>query len=159
EHFVGIADAINTLGGNGLWDEEDGFYYDQLHHHGDAMPLRIRSMVGLLPLIAVEILEDEVTEKLPKFRQRMKWFLENRRDLAHSVTFGDHAHGHTLLAIPSKERLQRVVRYLFDESEFLSRHGLRALSRVHGEKPYVFRHENEEFRVDYVPGEGNTDLF
>src|SRR5207249_4477322 len=81
EHFVAITDAMNTLGGTGLWDDQDGFYYDQLHADGRVLPLRIRSMVGLIPLIAVEVLEESVIERLPGFTKRMRWFLENRPDL------------------------------------------------------------------------------
>ncbi|HSD71536.1 MAG TPA: glucosidase, partial [Thermoanaerobaculia bacterium] len=124
EHFVAITDSMNTLGGTGLWDEEDGFYYDQLHVDGHEVPLKLRSMVGLVPLFAVEVLEESVIAKLPGFRKRMQWFLENRGDLARHITYmegreGDER-GHRLLAIPSKDRLERVLRYLFDESEFLS---------------------------------------
>jgi hypothetical protein len=159
EHFVGIADAINTVGGTGLWDEADGFYYDQLHVEGRSTPLKVRSMVGLLPLIAVEVLEDEVIDRLPAFKKRMRWFLENRRDLASQVSFGMGHHGHLLLAIPSRERLTRVLRYLVDEAEFLSPFGLRSVSRVHERAPYVFHHGSQAFSVDYVPGESNTGLF
>jgi hypothetical protein len=160
EHFVGIADAINTVGGSGLWDGVDGFYYDQLHSNGNATPLRVRSMVGLLPLIAVEILDDEIIDKLPAFKKRMRWFLENRKDLAAQVSFGEgHASGHALLAIPSRERLLAVLGYMLDEKEFLAPFGLRSVSRVHEEAPYRFFHAGREFRVDYVPGEGNTGLF
>jgi hypothetical protein len=160
EHFVGIADAINTVGGSGLWDGQDGFYYDQLHTDGSATPQRVRSMVGLLPLIACEVLEDEVTRKLPAFQKRMQWFLENRKDLAAQVTFGaGDACGHALLAIPSRERLLRVLTYMLDENEFLSPYGLRSVSRVHEREPYRFFHAGQEFRVDYVPGEGTTGLF
>jgi hypothetical protein len=115
EHFVGISDAINSLGGTGLWDETDGFYYDQLNLDGNSTPLRVRSMVGLLPLIAVEVLEDEVIDHLPAFKKRMRWFLQNRKDLAGQVSFGTGRHGHALLAIPSRARLERVLRYLLDE--------------------------------------------
>jgi hypothetical protein len=159
EHFVGIADAINHLGGSGLWDEADGFYYDQLHLDGQEIPLRVRSMVGLVPLFAVEVLEGEVIERLPRFRRRMRWFLEHRRDLARHVAFGEHQHDHFLLAIASRERLLRVLRYLLDESEFLSPYGVRSLSRVHEARPYLFHHGGQEFRVDYVPGESSTGLF
>jgi hypothetical protein len=163
EHFVHITDAMNALGGTGLWDEQDGFYYDTLHAGGDERPLRVRSLVGLLPLIAVEVLEDEAINRLPAFRRRMKWFLENRRDLAGRVSLGvgrsDHDRGHVLLAIPSKDRLLRVLRYLLDETEFLSPHGIRSVSKIHAREPYRFFHSNEEFRVDYVPGESNTGLF
>jgi hypothetical protein len=159
EHFVGIADAINTVGGTGLWDEADGFYYDQISLHGSSTPLRVRSMVGLLPLIAVEVLEDEVIDHLPAFKKRMQWFLENRKDLAGQVSFATGRHGHALLAIPSRTRLERVLRYLLDEDEFLSPFGLRSVSRVHERAPYSFVHNGQDFRVDYVPAESNTGLF
>src|SRR5205085_11822802 len=117
-------DSTNFLGGNGLWDEEDGFYYDQLHVDGTTVPLKVRSLVGILPLIAVEILEEDVIAKLPGFRKRMQWFLDNRQDLARNISYlevkGQKAHIHRLLAIPSRERLVRVLRYLLDENEFLS---------------------------------------
>jgi hypothetical protein len=164
EHFIAIADAINTLGGTGLWDEEDGIYYDHLHVDGRSVPLRVRSLVGLLPLIAVEILSDEVVDRLPGFRKRMRWFLENRKDLARTVAWmeppgSEGGRGHHLLAIPSTERLVRVLRYLLDESEFLSPFGIRSVSRFHRDRPYVFRIGDKEHRVDYVPGESDTGLF
>ncbi|HET6284379.1 MAG TPA: hypothetical protein VFH73_25705 [Polyangia bacterium] len=159
EHFVGIADAINTVGGSGLWSDDDGFYYDQLHVDGRSTPLCVRSMVGLLPLIAVEVLEDDVVDHLPAFKKRMRWFLENRKDLAGQVSFGAGRHGHALLAIPSRARLERVLRYLLDEGEFLSPFGIRSLSKVHQREPYSFFHNGQEFRVDYDPGESTTGLF
>jgi len=163
EHFVHITDAMNALGGTGLWDEQDGFFYDKLHVGGDEVPLRVRSLVGLLPLIAVEVLEDEAMDRLPAFRRRMRWFLENRRDLAGRVSLGagegEHDHGHVLLAIPSRERLVKALRYMLDETEFLSPHGIRSVSKVHEREPYRYFHDGEEFRVDYVPGESNTGLF
>ena len=163
EHFVAITDAMNTLGGSGLWDETDGFYYDQLHANGQHVPLRVRSMVGLLPLIAVEVLEEESIAKLPGFSKRMQWFLRNRQDLSRHISYmesSDHGHeAHRLLAIPSRERLERVLGYLLDEREFLAPHGIRALSRVHLDHPYCFNVNGHEWRVAYVPGEGNTGLF
>jgi hypothetical protein len=161
EHFVAIADAINTLGGTGLWDEVDGFYYDQLHLDGQTIPLRVRSLVGLLPLIAVEVLEDDVIDKLPGFRKRMQWFLDHRKDLAQQITYmaAKEDHGHRLLAIPSRERLERVLRYMLDENEFLSPYGIRSVSKIHEKHPYVFYVNDEEHRVDYVPAESNTGLF
>jgi hypothetical protein len=163
EHFVHITDAMNSLGGSGLWDEQDGFFYDKLHVGDAEVPLRVRSLVGLLPLIAVEVLEDEVIERLPAFRRRMQWFLENRRDLAGRVSLGmgdgEHAHGHVLLAIPSRERLVKTLQVMLDETEFLSPHGIRSVSKVHARAPYRYVHDGEEFRVDYVPGESNTGLF
>ena len=122
EHFVAIADAINTVGGTGLWDEEDGFYYDQLKVDGQTTPLRVRSLVGLLPLIAVEVLEGEIIDKLPGFRKRLQWFLDNRKDLGRCIAYMETQtsdHGHRLLAITSRNRLERVLRYMLDENEFL----------------------------------------
>ena len=162
EHFVAIADAMNTVGGTGLWDEMDGFYYDLLHADGQSVPLRIRSMVGLVPLFAVEILEDEVIQHLPGFRRRMQWFLDNRPDLARHISYmtvDGGGHEHRLLAIPSRERLERVMRYLLDESEFLSPYGIRSLSRVHKDRPYVFNAMGEDFKVEYVPGASTSGLF
>ena len=163
EHFVAITDSINTLGGAGLWDEEDGFYYDQLRVDGRNFPLKLRSMVGLVPLFAVEVLEESVIAKLPGFRKRMQWFLENRPHLARHISYREGAlgksHGHRLLAIPSKERLERVLRCLLDEGEFLSPHGIRALSRVYGERPYTFTIGAEQYRVAYDPGESTTSVF
>ncbi len=159
EHFIAIADAMNTLGGSGLWCEQDGFYYDQLRTGGDVVPLRIRSLVGLLPLLACEVLEDEVLASLPGFSRRMQWFIDNRPDLACRIAYAEKGHGHRLLAIPSRQRLERVLRIMLDENEFLSPHGIRSVSRIHGEHPYVINAGGAEYRVDYVPGESNTWMF
>ncbi len=161
EHFVAITDAINTFGGSGLWDETDGFYYDHIHVNSMSGPLKVRSMVGLLPLIAVEVLEDTNLERFPGFRGRMQWFLKNRPDLARHVTFHDSGadHAHFMLAIPSRERLERTLRYMLDESEFLSPYGLRSVSRTHLERPFVLTVDGKEFRVDYTPAESTTGLF
>jgi hypothetical protein len=158
---VSIVDAMNSLGGTGLWDEQDGFYYDEMHLGAQTIPLRVRSLVGLIPLIAVEILEKETIAALPGFRKRMQWFLENRRDLARHIGYVEcqTCHDHQLLSIPSRARLERVLRYLLDETEFLSPFGIRSLSRVHEKQPYVLTLEGREYRVDYTPGEGNTALF
>ncbi|HKE19916.1 MAG TPA: glucosidase, partial [Kofleriaceae bacterium] len=163
EHFVAIAEAMNRLGGDGLWHEEDGFYYDQLHSGDARVALRIRSLVGVVPLFACELIDDEVLDRLPSFAKRVRWFLENRPDLASQITCM-HAKGgergeRRLLAIPSRERLTRVLGYALDEREFLSPHGLRALSRVHADLPYVLHVDGIEHRVDYVPAESNTGLF
>jgi hypothetical protein len=161
EHFVRIADAMNNLGGTGLWDATDGFYYDQLKLNGQMIPLRSRSLVGLLPLIAVEVLEEEKIQRLPGFWKRMKWFIEQRPDLARVITWCQSCphHQHRMLAIPSRERLENALRYMLDESEFLSPFGIRSVSAIHQERPYVFRVGDHEHRVDYTPGEGNTYLF
>jgi hypothetical protein len=163
EHFVAIADAINRLGGTGLWDDRDGFYYDQLRVDGLTIPVRMRSAVGLLPLIACEILEEEVIDRLPGFRKRMQWFLDNRPDLAESITAmhlkGGDGHGHRLLSIPTRERLLRVLRYALDEREFLSPHGIRSLSAANRDHPYTFDVLGTHYEVRYVPGESTTPLF
>jgi glycogen debranching enzyme len=162
EHFVAIVDSMNHFDGTGLWDEADGFYYDRLNVDGKSEPLKTRSMVGVLPIIAVEVLDDQVLEKLPGFRKRMQWFLDNRKDLARHIAYRELAgasHGKRLLAVPSRERLERVLRYVLDENEFLSPYGLRSLSRVHREHPYMLHAGGNEYRVDYVPGDSNTGLF
>jgi hypothetical protein len=163
EHYMAITDAMNTLGGTGLWDEQDGFYYDHVHVDSRQVPLRVRSMVGLIPLFSAEILEGDVIDRLPGFRKRMEWFLENRKDLAREISCmvepEDPAHHHRLLAIPTRERLTRVLRYLLDEDEFLSPHGVRSLSRFHAQHPFVFEIDGGSSRVDYEPGESTSGLF
>jgi hypothetical protein len=159
EHFIQIADAMNTVGGNGLWDEEDGFYYDQIQFDHSVVPLKTRSLVGLLPLIAVEILEEETCRRLPAFKKRMEWFLKNRPDLSRHITYCESGNGQRLLAIPSCKRLERVLHYLLDENEFLSPHGLRSVSKYHGRHPYEFVAGGQVHRVDYTPGESQTGLF
>ena len=163
EHFIAIADAMNNLGGSGLWSEEDGFYYDQLHVDSQHIPLRVRSMVGLMPLIAVEVLDEEKFAHLKGFQRRMDWFLRNRQDLARDIACmrprEERGHVKRLLAIPTRERLERVLRYMLDETEFLAPHGIRSVSRVHRERPYQFDVMGTPYRVDYVPAEGNTGLF
>jgi hypothetical protein len=164
EHFIQICDAMNMLGGTGLWDEEDGFYYDQIQiDGGNQARLKVRSLVGLLPLIAVSVIEQEILDRLPGFKKRFQWFLENRSDLARhiSCTETDCCKGHRrwLLAIPSKERLLRVLKYLLDESEFLSPYGIRSMSKFHQQHPYSFYAGGQDFRVEYDPGEGRSSLF
>jgi hypothetical protein len=160
EHFVAISEAMNEFGGSGLWDAKDGFYYDQLELNGQTVPLKVRSLVGLLPLIAVEVLDEQHIAKLPAFKKRMEWFLANRPDLADRVLMGDgYGHGHVLLALPTKERLVQMLRYMLDENEFLSPYGIRSLSKVHEAHPYSFWHGGCEFRVAYAPGESTSSFF
>jgi hypothetical protein len=126
------------------------------------VPLKVRSLVGLMPLLAVEVLEHDQIKTLPGFQKRMNWFLKHRKDLADNIAYmeaetGDH--GHRLLAIPTRDRLVRVLKYMLDENEFLSPHGIRAVSKIHEKQPYIFRVNGEEFRVDYTPAESNTGLF
>jgi len=164
EHFVAINVAMNTLGGSGLWDEEDGFYYDQLNTPGDqpALKLKIRSMVGLIPLFACEVIEPEVLAKVPGFKKRMDWFLKYEPELSSHVQTDETAtgvggNGH-LLAILTRERLVRVLKYLLDENEFLSDYGIRGLSKAH-DQPYNFNLDGKEFTIKYTPGESDTWLF
>ena len=160
EHFIAICDSMNSLGGFGLWDEQDGFYYDQLKLDGKSIPLKTRSLVGILPLIAVEVLEEENLERLPAFKKRMDWFLTYRPDLASLITFAEtRGHRHRLLAVPTIDRLCSVLHYLLDENEFLSPFGIRSLSKVYGKNPYVFHSDKQEYRVAYAPGEGTSELF
>lgn len=163
EHFIAITDAINTFGGTGLWDQLDGFYYDQLHSQGTSLPLRIRSLVGIIPLLAVEVIDDRVLERLPGFMRRMEWFLRERPDLAHHLSYMEHspeaASGLSLLAVPSRERLERMLGYILDEKEFLSPFGVRSLSKIHERYPYLLKLGKEEYRIDYSPGESTTVLF
>jgi hypothetical protein len=164
EHFVAISDAINSLGGTGLWNEEEGFYCDQMLLGGRRIPLRVRSMVGIIPLFAVSALdEDVVFQRLPGFAKRMRWFLRNRQDLARNISFMESPQrpGDTvfLLAIPSRERLVRVLRCVLDESEFLSPYGVRSLSRLHRERPFELPVDGQIHRVEYVPGESRDWLF
>ncbi len=159
EHFVQIIDAINALGGSGLWDEQDGFYYDQIAYDHSILALKARSMVGLLPLIAAEILEADTIQKLPGFKKRFDWFVKHRRELARHLSTGMPAHSHCLLAVPSKRQLQQVLRYMLDESEFLSPYGVRALSKFHEKHPFVFEIQGKRHVVNYIPGEAETGLF
>jgi hypothetical protein len=164
EHFLYIAHAMAHRGDDGvdLWEEEDGFFYDVLHMPGHGhTPLKVRSMVGLIPLFAVETLEPEVLEKLPGFKRRLEWFIDHRPDLtAHTACMRAPGRGERrLLSVVNRERLVRVLQVMLDESEFLSPHGIRAVSRRHLEQPYVMRVNGAEHRVAYEPGESTTGLF
>jgi len=164
EHFVNIARAMNDVAGEGieLWNERDGFYYDVLHTpDGGAHPLKIRSLVGLIPLFAVETLEPDVVDALPGFKRRMHWFLENRPELAHHVeTYSGGEDGvRRLLTLANRHRLKKILRYMLDEREFLSPYGIRALSAYHREHPYVLQVGGAEYRVEYEPAESTTGIF
>ena len=163
EHFVEIVDAMNAIGGGGLWNDEEGFYYDQISVDGYNTPVKVRSIVGIIPLLAVEVLSQETIDRLPGFRKRTQWFLENRRDLATHISYletpEDQEHrGRRLLAIPSQEKLLRVLSYVLDPAEFLSPHGIRSLSKVH-EKAYTARFDGVEHCIGYEPGESRTGMF
>jgi len=164
EHFIYIADAMNNVGPDNysLWDDREGFYYDVLHmQDGTHFPIRVRSMVGLIPLFAVETLDAEVVDRLPGFKKRMQWFIENRPDLTDNVACmkTPGMQERRLLAVTEQERLRRVLRVMLDEREFLSPYGVRALSRRHLADPFVLKVDGEEHRVDYEPAESTTGLF
>ena len=164
EHFLYIARAMNNRGneGVGLWDEDDGFYYDVLHlPSGEQYPLKIRSMVGLIPLFAVETLEPGLLQQLPGFTRRLEWFVQHRSDLTDNVA-SMQALGRgerRLLSVVPRDRLRAVLRHLLDEREFFSPFGIRALSQIHRDHPYILHAGGREHRVDYEPGESSTGLF
>ena len=164
EHFVYIAHAMNNLGkdGMGLWDETDGFFYDVLKFpDGRKYPMRIRSMVGLIPLFAVETLEPELLERLPGFRRRLEWFIDNRPDLMGNVACmrTQGMAQRRLLSIVNRAQLRRVLQIMLDEQEFLSGYGIRAVSKYHREHPYTIAVNDNEHRVDYEPAESTSGLF
>jgi hypothetical protein len=165
EHFLYISDAMNSTEHgreHGLWHEEDGFYYDVLAlPNGCEVPLRVRSMVGLIPLMAVEVIEPETFERLPEFTKRAKWFVENRPDLCNNITCL-HQRGvaqRALLSIVSAEQLRRLLKRMLDESEFLSPHGIRSVSRYHKDHPYALDLGGMAYSIDYEPAESTTGLF
>ena len=164
EHFLHIANAINHLGndGVGMWDSQDGFFYDVLHTpDGSHVPMKIRSIVGLIPLYAVETLEPDLIDRLPGFKRRLDWFVENRHDLTANVACMESGGmgQRRLLSIVNADQLRQVLRFMLDENEFLSPHGIRAVSRVHKEQPYVLPVNGMDYRVDYEPAESSTGLF
>lgn len=161
EHFIHIADNINRLGGTGLWDEEDGFYYDHINEEGSSIPLRTKSLVGLIPLIAVEVLDQGYIENFPGFKKRMNWFLEHRSDLKKTVSFCNKIKGSEklLLAIPSWERLSRILKLMLSESEFLSPFGIRSLSKYHEKNPYRLTFRGITQEIGYEPGESMGRLY
>jgi hypothetical protein len=164
EHFIYIADAMNNIGSENysLWDDAEGFYFDVLHmNDGTHFTVKVRSMVGLIPLFAVETLDAEVVDRLPGFKRRMQWFIENRPDLTGNVASmkAPGAGARRLLAIADEDKLRRVLSVMLDEREFLSDYGVRALSRRHLAEPFVLRTGGTEYRVDYEPAESTTGLF
>jgi hypothetical protein len=163
EHFLHIAEAMTKIGSDavGLWDEQDKFYYDVLSVQGHSVPLRLRSMVGLIPLFAVEVLDAQVFESLPGFTRRLHWFLDHRPDLAILVSRWQETavRERHLLSLLRGHRMKRLLARMLDETEFLSPYGVRGLSRYHREHPFVFEVDGHRHVVDYVPGASETGLF
>jgi hypothetical protein len=162
EHFLHIASAMNGLGNGGLWDETDGFFYDRLRlPEGDSRLMRLRSIVGLIPLFAVDTMEQEVIEKLPGFRRRMEWFMKHRPDLAGNIASlsREGVESRRLLSVLVRSRLVRVLGRMLDETEFLSDHGIRSISKFHDANPFRLEVDGHEYRVDYEPAESHTGLF
>jgi hypothetical protein len=164
EHFLGIAGAMNNLGGQGigLWDDTDEFFYDVLHvPDGRFMPLRVRSLVGLMPLLAVETIEPELLEAMPGFKERLEWYLVHRPDLASLVSrwqepgLGERR----LIALTRGHRMKCLLRRMLDPNEFLSDYGVRSVSKYHAEHPYVLHEDGRQHVVNYEPGESQTNVF
>lgn len=164
EHFLYIADAMNHIGEmkTSLWDEEDGFYYDVLHLSNERQTaLKVRSLVGLIPLFAVETIEPETLQKLPGFKKRVEWFIQNRPDLTQNIACmkSEGVGERRLLAIVYRDKLRRILQKMLDETEFFGDYGIRAISRYHAEHPYIFNVNGTQFRVDYEPAESSSGLF
>jgi len=163
EHFLWIASAMGHLGNDtGMWDEEDGFYYDVLRlPNGQAQRLKVRSMVGLLPLCAATVFDGELLRKSPELAERLHWFLESRPELRQTIhdPTRQGVAGRRLTSILDENRLRRVLAKMLDEQEFLSDYGLRSLSRYHAEHPYVIQAGGQEYRVSYLPAESDTGMF
>jgi hypothetical protein len=164
EHFLHIAEAMSQFGADsgGLWDDVDKFYYDVLHTpDGRTTPLKVRSMVGLIPLFAVETLEPELLERVPEFAARLEWFLSYRPDLAQLVSHWDQpGRGkRRLLSLLRGHRMKKLLNRMLDESEFLSDYGVRAISKVHERDPYVFKVNGMDLFVRYLPAESDSGLF
>lgn len=164
EHFLRISDAMDGIGDKeiALWDEEDGFYYDALRlNNGHQCPMKVRSLVGLMPLCAVETLEPEILERFPGFKKRTEWFIENRPDLTQNIACmrsqGDGER--RLLALAPPDKLRSMLRYLLDEAEFFSPHGIRSVSKFHQQHPYILKVNGQEYRVDYEPAESRGAMF
>ena len=163
EHFLYIAGAMFANGdqGTGLWDDQDEFYYDTIQKSNGAYEkLKIRSMVGLIPMFAVEVLDDDLLSSQKEFTDRLYWFLDNRPDLASLVSkWGEKGKDEKhLLSLLRGHRMKRILYRMLDENEFLSDHGLRALSKFHKDNPYILQIDDSWFSIHYTPGESDTTL-
>ena len=164
EHFTAIIDALNTMGGTGLWDDEEGFYFDQLEVAGsEPKTLKVRSIVGIIPLYAVAILRKADLERLPEFRKRMEWFFKVVPQLGQHVakteTDDQNILDSDFIALVPKDRLKRILEHVLDEAEFFSGHGIRSVSRYHEEHPFEIELAGEKLSVKYTPAESDSNLF
>lgn len=164
EHFLHIADAITNIGDCdiALWDDKDQFFYDELRlPDGKLIPLRVRSMVGIIPLFAVEVLDASFLKKFPGFKKRLDWFLNSRPELNRLVPQWNAPgkQGRHLFALISEDKMQPILNRLLDEAEFLSNYGIRSLSKYHKENPYVFECNDINVTVEYEPAESKSRLF
>ncbi len=169
EHFLAIATAMNRPpAGHGpghdgsLWDEEDGLFYDRIHlSDGNHVTLKVHSMVSLIPLFAVETFDEELLDRLPDFRRRFRWFMENRPEMTGNVSrhLGERRGGRLMLSIVDERRLRRILEKMLAEGEFLGPYGIRSLSKFHEHNPYILPLAGTEHRVDYNPGESQTGIF
>ena len=166
EHFILISEAMTYRTGDeekSLWDDNDGFYYDAISWGGPwSQAIPVRSLVGLIPLYAVMTLEPELINRFPSFKKRVAWFTQNRQDVAERNMSNLKLRGkddRILLSLVNKDRLVRILRRMLDESEFLSDHGIRSLSKFHKEKPYSMDVNGERYQVGYVPGDADSGLF
>jgi hypothetical protein len=166
EHFILISDAMSFRSGGGeksLWNDEDGFYYDAISWGGPwSQQMKVRSLVGLIPLYAVLTLEPELINKFPSFKRRMDWFIQNRHDVAERNIASMRKRGkdeRLLLSLVSKERLEKILKRMLDETEFLAEHGIRSLSKYHEDHPISMDVNGQQFKVSYVPGDSDSGLF
>lgn len=162
EHFLYIASAMNGSDRKGLWDEDDGFYYDRIQFSDEnSVSVKTRSLVGLIPLFAVETIDVEALDHLPGFRRRMDWFIQNRPDLVGNMASMTRpgVNNRRLFSLVGRERLLRLLGYMLDESEFLSPHGVRSLSRFHKDNPYTLQLNGQQYCVGYEPAESQTGMF
>ncbi len=165
EHYIAVVDSLNSLDGSGLWDEEEGFYFDRLSSlGGPSHALKVRTIVGIVPLFAICIVRPERVQHLHGYAKRTRWFVKHRPQLASyissaSETADPHFRDARFLALVPKDRLVRILRRVFDESEFLSPYGIRSMSRAHREQPFEFHSTGKTHRVSYVPAEGDSGMF
>jgi len=165
EHYLGIVEAANCLEGRGLWDEEDGFYYDYLQLGEKTIPMRVRSLVGLMPLCTPVVLDERRMSELSGFQKRAQWFLENRSEMARHMSYMTRTceqgkeFGLRLLAMPNEHRLRRLLVRMLDPAEFLSPFGIRSLSAIHQSQPFIFEMDHFREQIRYVPGESDTGMF